>query len=120
MWIGSGSSQLDDELLNFAPFALGLFRGFLHQLVVNFEFFLGIQIFAGSSVGLGQSIMGFFHARIERDCFLESGDGLGEILAGGINDSELKMRVREGGVELKRILSSESFIPPARISPRPS
>jgi hypothetical protein len=53
MWIGSGSSQLDDELLNFAPFALGLFRGFLNQLVVDLELFLSFQILAGSSVDLG-------------------------------------------------------------------
>lgn len=53
MWIGSGGAEFDDELLNFAPFALCLFRGFLDQLVVDLELFLSFQILAGSSVDLG-------------------------------------------------------------------
>lgn len=46
--------------------------------------------------------MGFFHSRIDFDGFLESRDGLRKILARGIDDSKLEVRVRDGRVQLKR------------------
>jgi hypothetical protein len=93
-----GFSELNDKLLNPAALALHLLRGFLGQPIVDLEFFLGSLIFAGSCVGLGQPIMGFFYLRIDDDGMLESSNGLREILTREIDDPELEVRIGKARV----------------------
>jgi hypothetical protein len=93
-----GFPELNDKLLNPAPFAFHLLRGFLGQLIVELELLLGFRTFAGSRVGLGQPVMRLLHFRIDRDGMHEGAYGLREILAREIDYSALKLRASQARV----------------------